>query len=775
VPQLFYLPGYQALSSSGTPLGGAKLYFYLTGTSTAASVYADAALTTALANPVIADSQGRFPQVYPLPTVIYRVVLTDSTGVQQWLQDGTSEQLFPRTAAEIAASVTVVNYAYEPGNVLRYGLVPNDTTQASSNTSILLTLLSPSVAAGPEGPVYFPNSTGTDTYYLNGIIQIRPGVRLDLGGSVLSFSKTYATSDDCFGFLTFIRDVSVENGAVSVNYSGSGGNNPGPIMRIGGRSGGAAPTYNFGSITPANFYEVNFTTPMGNVALRNLRLSTNNAAAPAVHMLGGLENVSVENVYIDGGGAAAFGIYYEFGYWSQNGQPATPSLWTSSHAMNLNFSNLITTNMVPAGSGSDGGGLGLTGCYNCVVDGLFVDTAYNGFEFRPGEALFYRLSPRNATGAKRSITLRNIVCQNITSTGIQLTGAESASGGYLATLIAGLGHPADYVAQTDLMNFSLDGFAINAGGEGLNVSGSCDIRNGTLSGTSNSGQLVITDECTRFSFTNVLVLNSSYIGVRANFGGAIWVPARRKTGTLDDCLIAGNTGPGISIANCKCVKVRACRLGYNALYDLTSEATQTSGISVDATTSGGGVNAEGCFATTSGGALAYSITGSTTQLLDCCNIAQPKGTVTFTAGLWDIDGVAQVSQATIGPNAGSKSTYINNLGGLSAVAITFTAAPTGAGATLNANWAGAGGLWPITFSDAEVRYGSFVNGQSAVTWTPILSGSPTASATVNTCGSNKYAGKMAFDTTNRRLLIATGPQCTDSWERADGGASVTPS
>ena len=51
---------------------------------------------------------------------------------------------------------------------------------------------------------------------------------------------------------------------------------------------------------------------------------------------------------------------------------------------------------------------------------------------------------------------------------------------------------------------------------------------------------------------------------------------------------------------------------------------------------------------------------------------------------------------------------------------TFTAG-VAAGATSaapSANWAGATGLFPITFSDGEVLTGKFLNGNTAVTLSP---------------------------------------------------------
>jgi hypothetical protein len=154
MPQSFYFPGYQALSSSGTPLGGAKLNFFKTGTTTATPVYADAARTTTLSNPVVADAQGRFPQIYPDPAVVYRARLSDSSNVQQWQEDGVSLQLFPRIKAEIDANVVPVNYAYPPGDVLRYGADREGNTNVFGAFDAAI-----KQCIGGGGPVVFPPGT----------------------------------------------------------------------------------------------------------------------------------------------------------------------------------------------------------------------------------------------------------------------------------------------------------------------------------------------------------------------------------------------------------------------------------------------------------------------------------------------------------------------------------------------------------------------------------------------------------------------------------------
>ena len=78
--QLFYLSGQQLSDGNGTPLASAKAYFYVTGTTTPLATYSDAGLTSVNANPVVADSNGRFGDIY-LVAGRYKVVLTTSADV----------------------------------------------------------------------------------------------------------------------------------------------------------------------------------------------------------------------------------------------------------------------------------------------------------------------------------------------------------------------------------------------------------------------------------------------------------------------------------------------------------------------------------------------------------------------------------------------------------------------------------------------------------------------------------------------------------------------
>ncbi|NIA67768.1 hypothetical protein HBA54_04120 [Pelagibius litoralis] len=96
----FTFPIQSAFDNDGTPGAGAKLYFYISGTSTALDTFSDDALSVANTNPVDADSAGRFPAIF-LSDQDYKVILRTSEGVTLWTAD-------PVRAAE-PTSTTVIS------------------------------------------------------------------------------------------------------------------------------------------------------------------------------------------------------------------------------------------------------------------------------------------------------------------------------------------------------------------------------------------------------------------------------------------------------------------------------------------------------------------------------------------------------------------------------------------------------------------------------------------------------------------------------------------
>lgn len=83
----------QQFDSTGSPLAGCLLYFYVAGTvASPQNAYADFGLTTALPNPLQCDQSGRVPQHWLADGLIH-IRLTDSSGVQ--IIDTTMQVLGP--------------------------------------------------------------------------------------------------------------------------------------------------------------------------------------------------------------------------------------------------------------------------------------------------------------------------------------------------------------------------------------------------------------------------------------------------------------------------------------------------------------------------------------------------------------------------------------------------------------------------------------------------------------------------------------------------------
>lgn len=191
---LVILPRNQLVGTSGVPRTGAEAYFYEPGTETPISVYTTSAYSVAHDSPVLALSGGIFPAIYVNPAVnaTYKVVVKDSAGSTVYTNDDVPAQvmsqaeiglaLYPRTTAEISAGITPTDYAYPPGNVLRYGA---DSTGVASATSA------------------FANA-----FTVGGAVTIPPG--------------TYLLSTECAATITDL-DITAYGATVNCSLADSGG------------------------------------------------------------------------------------------------------------------------------------------------------------------------------------------------------------------------------------------------------------------------------------------------------------------------------------------------------------------------------------------------------------------------------------------------------------------------------------------------------------------------------------------------------------------------
>lgn len=156
---LFTPPRYAPMSGNGTSYPGAKLYFYVTGTTTPKDTYSDADLDPAHvnANPVVADANGLFGVIY-LASGDYKVICKDASDNTLWTVD-------PYSGLGAADTLTT------RGDLL---------TRGASGYSRL--------AIGTTG--YYLASNGTDPYWASPIIP-----RLAIQGLTYANNASDATND----------------------------------------------------------------------------------------------------------------------------------------------------------------------------------------------------------------------------------------------------------------------------------------------------------------------------------------------------------------------------------------------------------------------------------------------------------------------------------------------------------------------------------------------------------------------------------------------------
>jgi hypothetical protein len=152
-------PVLRAIDDNGDAMPGATMQFYVTGTTTPTPVYSSAALTTALANPVVADSGGLFPPMWLDPTVTYRVQLYSSAGVLIQDIDPASESVVEATQAQVNAGALTGLYV-SPAKLAGWTGVPTalgyTPLNKAGDTATNLALAATSLAVASAGYLGLP-------------------------------------------------------------------------------------------------------------------------------------------------------------------------------------------------------------------------------------------------------------------------------------------------------------------------------------------------------------------------------------------------------------------------------------------------------------------------------------------------------------------------------------------------------------------------------------------------------------------------------------------
>ncbi len=189
----FIIPRQSPVKNSAS-LGGAKLYFYQTGTTTDQTVYSDAHLGTAHSQPVVADSDGIFDSIYlnPAASVDYRVILKTSADVTVWDESqliryrevfDTGTLTGTWTGFSSAPSNTTINW-YKFDRLVQIVIPLGAGT--SNATSFTLGTLPAAIRPATQQYAHLPFAVDSGSHVAGGV-----AVQIDTGG-VLTFSKASA-------------------------------------------------------------------------------------------------------------------------------------------------------------------------------------------------------------------------------------------------------------------------------------------------------------------------------------------------------------------------------------------------------------------------------------------------------------------------------------------------------------------------------------------------------------------------------------------------------
>ena len=168
----FQLPKVTVLDTNGDPVSGAKLFFYLTGTSTPEDVYQDQANTTPHTNPVICDSDGRSGPIWMDNTKTYKLVVKDASDITIYTVD-------PIKAYDVRGDSLTIRIQQIASNPLDYGAIGDGVADESSEVQQAI-----------------DNATGTvdllgKTYRCDSALTLDSGIRLING--TLDFTSATAT------------------------------------------------------------------------------------------------------------------------------------------------------------------------------------------------------------------------------------------------------------------------------------------------------------------------------------------------------------------------------------------------------------------------------------------------------------------------------------------------------------------------------------------------------------------------------------------------------
>lgn len=155
-----WLQPIQHIFSAATVVPAAKAYFYLAGSSTPVNVFSDVGLTTAYTQPVVADSNGVFAEIFLTPGVAYKVDVQTSAGVSLTGYPADNQLAIPASSATVDTTETagealtagLVAYLSDGSGGKNAGqLYKADSSNPYSSTLAVIGMVPSAIASGATG------------------------------------------------------------------------------------------------------------------------------------------------------------------------------------------------------------------------------------------------------------------------------------------------------------------------------------------------------------------------------------------------------------------------------------------------------------------------------------------------------------------------------------------------------------------------------------------------------------------------------------------------
>lgn len=216
------MPYQTAFDAAGDAAPGAKLNFYVTATTTRKDTYSDAALSVPNANPLPANSAGRFGTIY-LGSGDYKIVLTDENDVELWSADPVSKSGTNSASTTVAGIIeiateaeallgTSTSLAIVPDTavaMIQQGFTYGGTVGGTANAITVTPSILPAALAAGMKFTFKATATNTSTTTINyaalGVVAAKvtggSGATACSGGEIISgntYEATYSSSDACW-------------------------------------------------------------------------------------------------------------------------------------------------------------------------------------------------------------------------------------------------------------------------------------------------------------------------------------------------------------------------------------------------------------------------------------------------------------------------------------------------------------------------------------------------------------------------------------------------